>query len=426
MFSVFGFFLILLVNFTPELMVSALLSSSIVIISQGWDMMSWGFNMDQLSVLLTFLSLMVSSIILMLCSKNKMNKMPVIILLMSIIISLFFLTDSLMWFFILFEVSLIPLMLMMMLWGKQAERISAVQYILLYTFVGSSPLLFSLIYLIKESGMTSMSTSVFLMIEESSLYFSLMLTSFLVKIPVYFFHSWLPKAHVEAPLEGSMILAGLMLKLGMYGLIRVLSIVQINDQMISLIFSISVVGSLISTLIALSVDDMKMSVAFSSISHMNVIVASVLSMKVSGLYSSMIIMFSHGLSSPILFFIVTKIYNISNSRSALISKGSMSSFPLFTLIALVSWVINLSTPPFFSFTGEVLSFLSTISYFPVLIFWITIYMGLSSFFCVVNYGVHCHSSKKLHMKTNLIDFPFILCFSLVLFFMLILFFFQPI
>lgn len=132
-------------------------------------------------------------------------------------------------FYLFFELSLIPILLIIMGWGYQPERLQAGLYMMLYTLFGSIPLLFGLIYMYTYSG-----TSRFNLMSLSGLYSGfwggffvlVLLLAFLIKTPIYYFHLWLPKAHVEAPMTGSMVLAGVLLKLGRYGLIRFRCVLQ--------------------------------------------------------------------------------------------------------------------------------------------------------------------------------------------------------
>nr|QYC96594.1 NADH dehydrogenase subunit 4 [Falcolipeurus suturalis] len=421
----------LMVFLSPTIEIVILFSSLTFLLVYSQNILEDEFHLyyyiDDCAFYLILMSLFLVMLITVLDFKSFLKRL--MILLTLLIVLIFFCVSSLLVFFIFFELMVIPLFCILILYGTQPERIKASRWMVLYTMVSSAPLLISLLFVMEygydHSGMIKM----FMMISNLSFNIELLvflLLSFLVKIPMFFLHSWLPKAHVEAPLEGSMILAGVMLKVGLYGMIRMISIMPnlfYKSSLFYWLMGISLVGSSLISWMALSSDDMKMSVAFSSISHMNFVMCGLMSMKIMGLLSSVLIMISHALCSCLLFFLVTEIYSKCHSRSILISKGTFSMSPLYVLMNFIAWSMNMSIPPFISFTAEILCSASILSILPFSIFLILLYIMLNSIYSLFNYGIQSHSFSYIYIKTNnpsvsslLISFMFITPLLMMFFF----------
>lgn len=152
--------------------------------------------------------------------------------------------------------------------------------------------------------------------------------AFFIKIPIYLFHVWLPKAHVEAPVYGSIILAGVLLKIGRYGLIRFLEIlVRLGVKYNYVIFSVGIIGGLLVRIVCLVQIDLKRLVAYSSVVHMNIILCSLITLNKIGFIRSYIMMISHGLCSSGLFYIVNLYYERSGRRLLILNKGMIGKLP---------------------------------------------------------------------------------------------------
>lgn len=246
-------------------------------------------------------------------------------------------TKSLLLFYVFFELRVIPITLIVFLFGYQPEKLRASFSLLLYTVVSSLPLLLYIIY-----WDITYITSSFLAIPIT--------LGFIVKTPMYLFHTWLPKAHVEAPVGGSMFLAGVLLKLGSYGLMLFLPFIHQNS-LLTFYISIALVGSPVACLICLRQGDLKLLIAYSSVVHIGVVTVGFIRGREIGYTCGLIIVFSHGLSSPFLFAFSYWLYVSSHSRIII---NNLSTWPIriFGFIGLVS--LNIGVPPSLSVWSEVL------------------------------------------------------------------------
>merc|ERR1711983_675663 len=177
--------------------------------------------------------------------------------------------------------------------------------------------------------------------------FFIRVIAFLVKVPLFFFHLWLPKAHVEA----SIILASVLLKLGGYALIRISPLINFNSHT-RFVISVAIRGSVLIRVVCISQIDIKVVIAYSSVAHMGVCVASVFYLSSSRVTGSIILIIAHGLSSIIIFFGGNLFYERKFSRSLLVIKGFLSSLPLLSLLWLFTTIRRIATPPLFNFFSE--------------------------------------------------------------------------
>nr|ACJ44970.1 NADH dehydrogenase subunit 4 [Eriocheir sinensis] len=335
-------------------------------------MYSLGFNlgMDYVSYIMVYLSVWIMFLIVISSERVKMmNNFSGMFILVNLVLlfSLLVTFSSLNYllFYIMFEMSLIPTLILILGWGYQPERIQAGVYMLFYTLSLSLPLLGSLLYIyMKEYSLVMMLSNLILEVSwANSIWYFSSVMAFLVKLPMYMFHLWLPKAHVEAPVAGSMILAGVLLKLGGYGLIRVLLMFQkISLNFSSLWVSISLVGGVVVSLLCLRQVDMKSLIAYSSVVHMSMVLCGLMIFSWWGLMGAVVVMVGHGLCSSGLFCLANMVYERVGSRSLLVSKGLLNFMPSMGLWWFLFSVGNMAAPPTLNLFGEISLIISLMSW----------------------------------------------------------------
>nr|AOY39780.1 NADH dehydrogenase subunit 4 [Xyleborinus saxesenii] len=347
---------------------------------------SFSFGMDLLSFTLVGLSIWICCLMLLASGEISINKIymksfvfVVLILLLSLIIT--FMSMNLFVFYLFFEVSLIPTLILIIGWGNQPERIVAGMYLLFYTLLVSLPMMMGLFYL--DFSMFSLDIYLIQSVDNLFLYLCLSLV-FFIKIPMFLVHLWLPKAHVEAPVSGSMILAGIMLKLGGYGLLRTMKILfQVGVKLNLMFILISVVGAVLISMICIRQSDMKMLIAYSSVSHMGIVLAGILTYNLWGSWGALSLMLAHGLSSSGLFCIANLLYERTHSRSLFMNKGFMNIMPSLSLWWFLLCSSNMSAPPSLNLVGEIILINSIYLYsnwLMLFLFFLVFYSGVYSLF----------------------------------------------
>nr|YP_010872922.1 NADH dehydrogenase subunit 4 [Pheidole fervida]WGV34111.1 NADH dehydrogenase subunit 4 [Pheidole fervida] len=329
-----------------------------------WGMISLMFSCHYYSIWLVILSLWILSLMMMCLNDLSIMKMSMFLMLL-ISLVMFFLSMDLILFYLLFEISLIPTFFLIIYWGLNLERVNAAYYLLLYMLLISFPLL---LYIFKMYlyGLT-LKFSLMVMVMSGYEFnfggYMIIYMAFFIKMPVYIMHIWLPKAHVEAPIYGSMILAGVLLKMGSYGLIRMLEIfIKSSVKYNCFIFSVSVVGSALVSLVCLVQVDMKSLVAYSSVVHMNLMLGSMMTLFNLGFLSSYVMMISHGLCSSGLFYMVNLYYSRTSSRLLILNKGLISKLSIFVLWWFLLCSANFSFPFSLNFISEILMLMVIMSW----------------------------------------------------------------
>nr|YP_010943435.1 NADH dehydrogenase subunit 4 [Gammarus nipponensis]WLS55464.1 NADH dehydrogenase subunit 4 [Gammarus nipponensis] len=349
--------------------VMLMLAVSMIMLCSSSDSVVWKScfvgELDNVGWCLSILSVWVVSLAVMGSKgvkKNNQNSMFFILLMTSLVIIflLSFYVSDFMFFYVGFESSLVPIFFLILGWGYQPDRSQAGIYMMLYTLFGSLPLFF-LILNLSENGSSYM--YVVSTCERSFFFFMFLVGAFLVKFPMFFLHLWLLKAHVEAPVAGSMILAGVMLKMGGYGLVRFLVFLESGFSVLSeVVLCVSLWGGLAVSMNCLRQTDMKLLVASSSVVHMSSCIGGLFILSEWGMKGAVVVMVGHGLCSSGLFYLVNVVYERTGSRSMVLSKGLLNFMPSMCLWWFFLVSSNMSAPVSLNLLGEIFLLLSLVSW----------------------------------------------------------------
>nr|WNH23963.1 NADH dehydrogenase subunit 4 [Halieutichthys aculeatus] len=335
-------------------------------------------NVDVISAPLIMLTCWLLPLMI-LASQNHMQPEPsgrqrvflTLLTLLQFLLILTFGASEFLMFYVMFEATLIPTLMLITRWGSQKERLNAGSYFLFYTLLTSLPLLISLLVLQNTTGSLSLLTlnlspTLKLLGWNHSMWWLGFLLAFLVKMPMYGTHLWLPKAHVEAPVAGSMILAAVLLKLGGYGLIRTMAFLEPVTQNLSYPFIVlSLWGLVMTSATCLRQTDLKALIAYSSVSHMALVVGGIFSQTMWGLAGAMALMIAHGLTSSALFCLANIQYERTHNRTMVLARGLQTILPLLTFWWFIASLANLGLPPFPNFLGEIMTIIAFYQWSPV-------------------------------------------------------------
>nr|YP_008999624.1 NADH dehydrogenase subunit 4 [Antricola mexicanus]AHF21660.1 NADH dehydrogenase subunit 4 [Antricola mexicanus] len=400
--TVFSFWM----SFT-EMIVYLYMFSLVFFLSMDWIQVisiNEFFGMDLLSFMLVELSLWIGILMMIASMDNNIYgecMYKFYMMFMVFLLLLCFLILNLVGFYLMFESVLIPMIMMIMGWGGQPERLQAGIYMLFYTLAGSLPLL---IFLMLINGSLSIFYMNWIGYKFGSLMFLMSVVGFLVKMPMYLLHLWLPKAHVEAPVAGSMVLAGVLLKLGIYGLFRIKIIIE--NCMIKFSFwvmSIILFGGVIIGFVCLCQVDVKALIAYSSVCHMGVALGGIFSMVMWGYLGNILIMLGHGLCSSGLFCLVNIYYERFYTRSLILLKGLGIFFPYFSVWWLFFVMINMSVPPSMNLGGEIMLIGSLMKWSLLVILPLGILMFLGAAYSLYMYSFLNHGSGWIAFSSKLIN-----------------------
>ena len=279
-------------------------------------------------------------------------------LVIEILLVLVFTVLDLFWFYIFFESILIPIFLVIGIWGSRTRKIRAAYLFFIFTLVGSLFILCSILYIYAVVGNTiylSLIYYPFTFMEEKWLWLGFFL-AFAVKVPIVPFHIWLPEAHVEAPTPASAILAGILLKLGIYGFVRYsIPLFPIASVYYTpLVFTLGLISIFYASVTAIRQTDLKRILAYASVAHTNIVVLGIFSGTAAGIYGCIIQSLSHGFVSAGLFLLIGTLYDRYHTRLFLYYGGLAHVIPIFSLFFLLLTLANVSLPGTSSFVGEFL------------------------------------------------------------------------
>jgi proton-translocating NADH-quinone oxidoreductase chain M len=341
-------------------------------------------------------------------------------LFLEVFLLLIFSVLDLVLFYIFFESVLIPMFLIIGIWGSRERRIKASYFFFIYTLLGSLVMLLGILLILFEAGTTNFLTlaSHKFSTDRQLLLWLMFFVSFAVKLPVIPFHIWLPEAHVEAPTVGSVILAGVLLKLGIYGLVRFSFVLfpYANLYFTPLVYTISIISILYSSLTTIRQIDLKRIVAYSSVAHMNFGLLGLFSNTIQGLIGGLFMSISHGLVASALFLCIGVLYDRHHTRLIKYYSGLTLVMPIFSLVFLFFSLSNLGLPGTSSFVGELLILIGSFNQN-----WLVSFLGTSGIFFGSLYSIWlynriCLGNLKIQYNSIYIDlsqrefcifFPFI-------------------
>ena len=318
------------------------------------------FGCDGLSLSFLLLTTFLFPIIILVSwfqSDHNMKLLCGVLLSIELLLILVFSTLDLFFFYIFFELLLLPMIILIAQWGSDVRKNFAILYFFLYTLFGSLCMLIGLILIYYEIGTTNMQILFEFVLpeEKQKIIWWCFFIPFAIKIPMIPGHLWLLEAHPEAPTIGSMILAGLLLKLGSYGFLRVLLMIfnQATDYYRSIIIIISLIGLIYASLILLIQYDIKRIIAYSSIAHMNYGLLGLFSETIEGISGALVLMVSHGFTSCGLFLLAGLLYDRFHERIIYHYSGLLRIMPYMTSFFFLIILSNFGFPGSLNFIGEV-------------------------------------------------------------------------
>lgn len=389
-----------------------------IIIDYLWIGIYLFYGIDKYSFGLIILCLLI--IIIIIYSNNNyynLNFYLYLIILLLILLILCFYSINYFIFYLFFESRIIPILLLIIGWGLQPERVKAGYYIFLYTIFSSLPLLI-ILFILNDYFL---SLNYLIIINKylyyrnfNFIYYFFIIFAFIVKLPVFIFHIWLPKAHVEAPLVGSIILAGVILKLGSYGLIRSLRIIlNLSFKFNIYLFIISLWGGLILSILCFVQVDLKILVAYSSIIHISFLLIRLLTLKLIGFIGSYFLIISHGICSSGLFYLVNLNYLRVGRRLFILNKGVLIIlFPNLSLWWFLICVSNISVPFSLSLFREVIILFRLLSWRFYILIIILFIIFFSSLYIIYLFSYIYQG--KINIFVNIIYYNFIMEYILVI------------
>jgi len=354
------------------------------------------------------------------------NKNSLIMLNITLILFLimFFFSSETLNLYIIFELAVLPIFMIIIGWGYQTERLEASLRLLFYTVTASLPLLGIYLWIYFSSLTTNLILIDKIIILNNSITSKIvifcLLAAFLVKLPIYGVHIWLPKAHVEAPVFGSIILAAILLKLGRFGIWIFVPYIYLDR--VNIFISIRLVGGVLVRILCLRLTDLKIIIAYSSVRHIGcVLVPIFISNRISS-FSGMLLILAHGVRSSAIFLISFYLYQRNYSRRLLITKGLLISSSMISLFWFIILIINIAAPPTINLLAEILVIARRIyqNSFNFILFILIIVLGTAYRLIIFSSSIQGNKTQRINLKILNLNESLILANHLIWGFTLIL------
>nr|QCB91150.1 NADH dehydrogenase subunit 4 [Coronocyclus labiatus] len=338
-------------------------------------------------VLLIFMMIFIYGVVLI--SEKNFNLLMLSAILIMICL-FFFISSNMLMLYMYFELSMFPILIMILGFGSQIEKINKGYYLLFYAAICSFPFLF-----IYYKSMFMFTTCYFDFNISWELFFILSL-SFMMKFPVYFLHLWLPKAHVEAPTTASMLLAGLLLKLGTAGYLRILG--SMNFVYNNFWVIIALLGMILASFSCVFQSDAKSLAAYSSVTHMSFLLLTMIYIMMSSKVSGLMMMLAHGYTSTLMFYLIGEFYHTTSTRMVYFLNSFFTSSIFFGIIFSLVFLSNSGVPPSLSFLSEFMIIVNSMVVSKLFFFMIFVYFLISFYYSL--FLIVCCMMGKNYININ--------------------------